>query len=159
MSRTRFLLCVVSLMAVMLLGVSNFVAAQAATEIAFWHGMNGTNGAAVTSLVADFNAAHPDVHVTEQSKGASYNEVLNTTIAAMGQGQGPNIVQVFDLGTPIAIDSGFFTPVQSLLSADQLTSLKADIMPPLINYFTVNNMLWSLPWNNSTPILYYNKDM
>jgi len=146
-------------MAVMLLGVSNFVAAQAATEIAFWHGMNGTNGAAVTSLVADFNAAHPDVHVTEQSKGASYNEVLNTTIAAMGQGQGPNIVQVFDLGTPIAIDSGFFTPVQSLLSADQLTSLKADIMPPLINYFTVNNMLWSLPWNNSTPILYYNKDM
>ena len=32
-------------------------------------------------------------------------------------------------------------------------------MAPLISYFTVNDTLWSLPWNNSTPLLYYNKDM
>src|SRR5215813_9650571 len=112
MRRPHFLIGVASVLAVTVLGVSNIVSAQSPTEITFWHGMNGTNGEAVTSLVADFNAAHPDVHVTEQSKGSSYNEVLNATIAAMGQGQGPNLVQIFDLGTPIAIDSGFFTPMQ-----------------------------------------------
>jgi sn-glycerol 3-phosphate transport system substrate-binding protein len=159
MQKRRLLVCLASVLAlVAALSVSPAMA-QSAVEIAFWHGMSGNNGEVVTSLVADFNAAHPDVHVTEQLKGASYNEVLNTTIAAMGQQQGPNIVQIFDLGTPIAIDSGFFKPVQSVLSADQLTSLKADYMAPLINYFTVNDTLWSMPWNNSTPILYYNKDM
>jgi sn-glycerol 3-phosphate transport system substrate-binding protein len=28
-----------------------------------------------------------------------------------------------------------------------------------LNYFTIGGKLYSLPWNNSTPLLYYNKDM
>ena len=69
------------------------------------------------------------------------------------------MAMIFDLGTPLAIDSGFFTPVQDILTEEQFASVTGDIMPPLINYFTVGGTLWSLPWNNSTPILYYNKDM
>jgi sn-glycerol 3-phosphate transport system substrate-binding protein len=33
------------------------------------------------------------------------------------------------------------------------------VLPPLISYFTIGDTLWSLPWNNSTPLLYYNKNM
>ena len=76
--------------------------------------MGGNNGQVVTDLVADFNASHPDIHVTEQRKGTSYNEALDAVIQAAGQGEGPNMSQIFDLGTPLAIDSGFFTPVQSM---------------------------------------------
>ena len=159
MSKNRLLLCLLSAMAITLLGAVSFVAAQSPVELAFWHAMGGTNGQVVTDLVADFNASHTDVHVTEQRKGTSYNEALDAVIQASGQGEGPNISQIFDLGTPLAIDSGFFTPVQSVLSADQLKQINDDVMPPLINYFTVNDTLWSLPWNNSTPLLYYNKDM
>ncbi len=131
----------------------------AAVEIAFWHAMTGTNGQAVTDLVKKFNDSHTDVHVTEQNKGASYNDALNAVMAAMQQQQGPNIAQIFDLGTPLAIDSGFFAPVESLLTADQLKAFKDDIAGPLIAYFTIGGKLYSLPWNNSTPLLYYNKDM
>ncbi|HVU12418.1 MAG TPA: ABC transporter substrate-binding protein [Phototrophicaceae bacterium] len=158
MRKFRLFTLVMCIVAITLLGVG-VTAAQSPTQITFWHGMTGTNGQVVTKLVSDFNASHPDVQVTEQNKGSSYNDVLNNTISAMGQGQGPNIVQIFDLGTPIAIDSGFFTPVQNVLPADQFAQLKSDIMPPLISYFTVNDTLWSLPWNNSTPLFYYNKDM
>jgi sn-glycerol 3-phosphate transport system substrate-binding protein len=131
----------------------------APVEITFWHAMGGNNGKAVTELVAAFNASQSDIHVTEQNKGASYNEELNNVIAAMQQKQGPTIAQIFDLGTPLAIDSGFFTPVQDLLSADQLAGVKADVVAPVLSYFTVNGKLNSLPWNNSNPLLYYNKDM
>jgi sn-glycerol 3-phosphate transport system substrate-binding protein len=133
--------------------------AGAATEITFWHAMTGTNAKVVTQLVADFNSTHPDIHVTEQNKGASYNDELNNVIAASQQGQGPNVAQIFDLGTPLAIDSGFFTPIENVLSADQLSAVKADVVTPVLNYFSVGGKLNSMPWNNSTPLLYYNKDM
>src|SRR5579859_3951588 len=123
--------------------------AHAATEITFWHAMTGNNGKVVTSLVAAFNAAHPDIHVTEQNKGASYNEELNNVITAMQQKQGPNVAQIFDLGTPLAIDSGFFTPIESLLTADQLAAVKGDVVAPVLSYFTVGGKLNSMPWNNS----------
>src|SRR5690349_748653 len=159
MRKSHLFTVLVSMLALIVLSVSSYVSAQSPTQITFWHGMTGTNGQIVTQLVSEFNASHPDVQVTEQNKGSSYNDVLNNTIAAAGQGQGPNIVQIFDLGTPIAIDSGFFTPIQSLLSADQLAHVKSDVMPSLISYFSVGGTLWSLPWNNSTPLFYYNKDM
>lgn len=130
----------------------------AATEIVFWHAMAGTNGKVVTSLVADFNASHADIHITEQNKG-NYNDTLNAVIQAAGQGQGPDIAQIFDLGTPLMADSGFFTPIQDLMTAEQLTAIKADVLPPVLNYFTINGKLNSMPWNNSNPLLYYNKDM
>ncbi len=160
MRKNCLLLVLLSVMAITLLGVVNFAVAQdAPVELAFWHAMGGNNGEVVTALVADFNASHPNIVVTEQRKGTSYNEALDAVIQASGQGEGPNLSQIFDLGTPLAIDSGFFTPLELILTADQLAQVKDDVMAPLINYFTVNNLLWSLPWNNSTPLLYYNKDM
>src|SRR5258708_2141614 len=133
--------------------------AHAATEITFWHAMTGNNQKVVTSLVDAFNASQSDIHVTEQNKGASYNDALNAVIAASQQQQGPNIAQIFDLGTPLAIDSGFFVPVESVLSADQLKQIKDDVAGPVQAYFTINGKLNSMPWNNSNPLLYYNKDM
>lgn len=150
---------IVAIALVVVFSISGLTTAQEEpVQIDFWHAMSGGNGEAVTALVADFNASQSGIVVTEQNKG-NYDETLNAVIQASGQGEGPNMAQIFDLGTPLAIDSGFFVPVETILAEDQLEALKADIMPPLINYFTINDTLWSLPWNNSTPILYYNKDM
>jgi sn-glycerol 3-phosphate transport system substrate-binding protein len=149
------LLCV---LLITLIGAASFVAAQEVTEITFWHAMSGNNGEQVTALVADFNASQSDIVVMEQNKG-NYDETLNAVITASGQGEGPNMAQIFDLGTPLAIDSGFFTPVQDIFTAEQFDLVSTDVAAPLINYFTIGGTLWSVPWNNSTPILYYNKDM
>jgi len=132
---------------------------HAAVEITFWHAMTGNNQKVVTELVKAFNDSHADIKVTEQNKGSSYNDALNAVIAASQQKQGPNVAQIFDLGTPLAIDSGFFVPVESLLTADQLKKVKDDVVGPVLSYFTINGKLNSMPWNNSNPLLYYNKDM
>ncbi|MBX3081174.1 MAG: ABC transporter substrate-binding protein [Anaerolineae bacterium] len=141
------------------MAIPSFQPAHAAVEITFWHAMTGNNQNIVTALVDKFNASQSDIHVTEQNKGSSYNDELNAVIAASQQQQGPNVAQIFDLGTPLAIDSGFFTPVESILSADQLAKIKDDVAAPILSYFTVGGKLYSLPWNNSNPLLYYNKDM
>ncbi len=158
MQKRRLLFCLVSVLVLVAALSGSPALAQTPVEVSFWHAMSGNNGKVVTDLVAQYNASQSAVHVTEQNKG-NYNETLNAVIQAAGQGQGPNIAQIFDLGTPLAIDSGFFTPVESLLSADELKAIKDDVLPPLISYFTVGGKLNSVPWNNSTPLFYYNKDM
>ncbi len=158
MQKRRFL---IGLMSVLLLVASlGFSPAMAQTpvEVSFWHAMSGNNGKVVTDLVAKYNASQSNYHVTEQNKG-NYNETLNAVIQAAGQGQGPNIAQIFDLGTPLAIDSGFFIPAETAFSADQIAQIKGDVAAPVLNYFTVGGKLNSIPWNNSTPLFYYNKDM
>ncbi|MEP6986751.1 MAG: extracellular solute-binding protein, partial [Chloroflexota bacterium] len=158
MQKRRLLIGLMSaLVLVAALSVSPIMA-QSPVEVSFWHAMSGNNGKVVTDLVAKYNASQTAVHVTEQNKG-NYNETLNAVIQAAGQGQGPDIAQIFDLGTPLAVDSGFFIPAETAFSADQITAIKADVLAPVLNYFTIGGKLNSIPWNNSTPLFYYNKDM
>jgi len=158
-SRKQRLLTAFVVLALCAVALPGLRPAHAAVEIVFWHAMNGNNGKVVTDLVQAFNDSHPDIHVTEQSKGSTYNEALNNVIAASQQKQGPNIAQIFDLGTPLAIDSGFFIPIESVLTADQLKAVKDDVVGPVLSYFTIGGKLYSMPWNNSNPLLYFNKDM
>lgn len=158
MRKKQLLMCLASIMVgAIVLSISSVVMA-APVEVAFWHAMSGNNGKVVTELVDAFNASQSDIHVTEQNKG-NYNETLNAVIQAAGQQEGPNIAQIFDLGTPLAIDSGFFTPVETLLTPEELKQITDDVLPPLISYFSIGGKLNSVPWNNSTPLFYYNKDM
>jgi sn-glycerol 3-phosphate transport system substrate-binding protein len=152
------LLIVLLVLAMVAFAVPPTQRANAAVEITFWHGLSGNNQKQTEALVEAFNTSQSDIKVTVQNKG-NYNETLNATIAAMQQKQGPTIAQIFDLGTPLAIDSGFFTPIEDLLTPDQLKQIKDDVAAPVLSYFTINGKLWSSPWNNSNPLLYYNKDL
>ena len=55
------------------------------------------------------------------------------------------------------IDSGWVIPMQQLIDADGYDISK--IEPNIAAYYTVDDTLYSMPFNSSTPILYYNKDM
>jgi sn-glycerol 3-phosphate transport system substrate-binding protein len=77
---------------------------------------------------------------------------IKTSITA---GNTPQLVQIYDLGTRFMIDSKKVTPVQNFIDQDKYNT---DLEPIVANYFTINKKLYSMPWNNSMPILYYNKD-
>jgi len=55
------------------------------------------------------------------------------------------------------IDSGWIVPMQDLIDADGYDV--SAIEPNIAAYYSVDNKLYSMPFNSSTPILYYNKDM
>src|SRR5699024_11904208 len=68
-----------------------------------------------------------------------------------------NIIQFFELGLRNMIDFGFIVPVQ-----DNIDNSGYDINqiePNLAAYYTIEGKLNSIPFNSSTPLLYYNKDM
>ncbi|HLR13166.1 MAG TPA: sn-glycerol-3-phosphate ABC transporter substrate-binding protein, partial [Burkholderiaceae bacterium] len=75
-----------------------FSTAHAATDIVFWHSMEGALGDRVKDLVKEFNESQSDYQVKATYKG-SYGESMNAGIAAFRGGNAPDILQVFEVGT------------------------------------------------------------
>ncbi len=124
-------------------------------EITFWHAMSGSRAGVVDELVNRFNEANPDVQVIAEFKG-SYAETLTAAIAAYRAGEAPHIVQVYEVGTRTMLDSGAIVPVMEV-SGGQLDP--TIFVEPILNYYSVDDQLWCMPFNSSTAMLYYNKDL
>ena len=60
-------------------------------------------------------------------------------------------------GINFLYDSGWIVPMQQMIDADSYDV--SEIEPNLAAYYTIDNELYSMPFNSSTPIMYYNKDM
>lgn len=125
-------------------------------RVTFWHSMGGEVGKAVEHLVEQFNKSRPDIQVEAIYQG-SYDESLSKLKTALGSGTGPTIVQVYEIGSRFMIDSRAITPMQTFIDADgfDLGQLEKNILA----YYTFDGRLYSMPFNTSNPILFYNKTM
>lgn len=127
------------------------------TNITFWHSMGGSGGEAINNLVEKFNAENEyGITVTAEYQGA-YDDALTKLKSAQLGNMGADLVQVYEIGTRFMIDSGWIVPMQELIDADgwDVTTLE----PNIAAYYTVDEKLYSMPFNTSTPILYYNKNI
>ena len=127
------------------------------TTITFWHAMGGVNGEALDTLVKKFNEENEyGITVVAEYQG-SYDDSINKLKSAQLGNMGADLVQVYDIGTRFMMDSGWVVPMQDLVDADGFDL--SVIEPNIAAYYTVGDKLYSMPFNSSTPILYYNKDM
>lgn len=136
------------------------LAASAQTEISWWHAMTGANNEVVEKMAADFNASQKDYVLKPVFKG-TYPETLNAGIAAFRAGQAPDIMQVFDVGTGVMMNAqGAIKPVADVLTEGGYQFDKSQYLPGIVGYYSTpeGNML-SFPYNSSSPIMYYNKDI
>ena len=134
--------------------------AQAATEIMWWHAMSGELGKQLEKLAADFNASQSDYRIVPTYKG-NYTETVTAAIFAFRSRSQPAIVQVNEIATATMMAAkGAIYPVFELMR-DQAEPFSPDAyLPAVTGYYSdvAGNML-SFPFNASTPILYYNKDL
>jgi len=134
-------------------------AAQAQTEITWWHGMGGALGDTVNALAEQFNASQEDYAITPVFKG-TYEETLTAAIAAFRAGEQPNVVQVFDAGAATVIGAqGATIPVQDLLEQNGVEFSIDDYISG-VRYFYADSdgKMIGMPFNSSSPIMYYNTD-
>src|SRR5437764_15110648 len=73
-------------------------AAQAVTEIQWWHSMTAANNDRVNALAKRFNDSQKDYKANVVYKG-SYPESMAAAIAAYRAGNAQHILQVFEAGT------------------------------------------------------------
>jgi sn-glycerol 3-phosphate transport system substrate-binding protein len=88
----------------------------------------------------------------------TYAETLTAALAAYRAKTPPHIVQVFDVGTQTMLLSGAIMPVFQMMKEQDIAVDWSDFIEPVRTYYSKKGRLYSMPFNSSTPILYYNKD-
>ena len=137
--------------------VSTAARAQAPVRIVFWHSMGGNLGETVVkAFVNTFNASRRDIQVEAQFQG-TYDDAVNKLRASIQSSAVPAVAQVYDIGTRFMIDSKGIVPAQEFIDREKF-DLGA-LEPNILAYYRVGDRLYSMPFNTSTAILYYNKDM
>lgn len=124
-------------------------------KVVFWHCFGGSIGEAVQAVIDGFNESQDEIFVEGIFQGA-YDEALTKLKTDIPQGTGPDMWQMFELGTTFLVSSGYAIPFQEMLDKDPYISID-DIEPALRRYYTYDDKMVCIPFNPSTPLMYYNK--
>lgn len=124
----------------------------------FWYGLSGDLSNVVQQVCDNFNKSQTDYQVVCTSQN-NYDQNLQNTIAAFRANKQPTITQIYDIGTLSMLLSGAVVPVNQLM-ADNGYKIDWDNYIPGIKayYATAKGDLWSMPFNSSTALLYWNQD-
>lgn len=134
--------------------------AAAQTEITWWHAMGGELGTKLEEIVQGYNESQDQFSVTPVYKG-TYTETMTAAISAFRAGEQPDIVQVFEVGTGTMMAAeGAVYPVYELMEDTGEDFDPSAYLSAVVGYYTdTDGHMLSMPFNSSTPILYYNKDV
>ncbi|WP_193016711.1 sn-glycerol-3-phosphate ABC transporter substrate-binding protein UgpB [Proteus sp. FME41] len=130
----------------------------AKTQIEWWHAMGGALGQKVNQIAADFNASQSEYEIKPVYKG-TYAETMTSAVASFRAKNQPAIVQVFEVGTAsmMGAKKAVF-PVYQLMEKTNEPFDPNSYLSTVTGYYTTSDgKMMSLPFNSSTPVLYYNK--
>jgi sn-glycerol 3-phosphate transport system substrate-binding protein len=144
--------------AVLALGATTGVANAEKIKFEYWYGLTGDLGAVVLETCNRFNAAQTEYEAVCVGQDG-YEKAVQNTIAAFRAKQHPTLLQAFDAGTADLMLSGEFYPVKQLMEDTGVAVDWADYFPGIANYYSSSTGdFFSMPWNSSTPMYYFNKD-
>ncbi|TCL00746.1 carbohydrate ABC transporter substrate-binding protein (CUT1 family) [Shimia isoporae] len=134
-------------------------AAAAQTEVHWWHAMGGTNGERVEKMANDFNASQSEFKIIPTYKG-NYTETMTAAVAAFRAKEHPHLVQVFEVGTATMMAAkGAVYPIEQMMNDAGEAFDRDAFLPAVISYYqTPEGELLSMPFNSSTPVMWYNAD-
>ena len=142
-----------TLASLLLLGLSTLASAK--EKIIFWHAMGGNFQPTLNKIVEEYNKSQDKIEVEALYQG-SYQEALNKFKSVQGTDKAPALIQLNEISTEYMYNSGAITPMQEFVKKDNYDLTKLE--DTLINYYTINGTLYSMPFNSSASILLYNKD-
>ncbi len=144
------------------LGVAACLAAssaQAKTQLEWWHAMSGQLGDVLQQVVDKFNASQDEYELVATNKG-NYVATLNASIAAYRVGEQPLLMQASEGSVLTMMLSGAAIPAQEILESHGYDFDPSDYLRPVLDTYTnTEGKLLAMPFNSSTPIMFYNKDM
>lgn len=129
--------------------------ADGTVEITYWHSMTRANEETLIRLTDAFNSSQNKVRVNLVNQ-TSYEDTVEKFRNALATGDIPDVAQLPETFLQQAIDSQAILPIQACVDADKYEL--SDYLPRVIDYYTVEDTLWALPFNVSNPVLYYDKN-
>jgi len=122
-------------------------------EITFWHGMTAANETALQLLVDEYQAQQPKVHVHLENQGG-YKQTLDKYVQS-SQDSRPELVMLPEYTVQQMADSDSVVPVGACMEASELDT--SQYLDKALASYQTEGVQWSMPFNVSAPVLFYNK--
>jgi sn-glycerol 3-phosphate transport system substrate-binding protein len=127
--------------------------------INWWHAHGGRLGELVNGIAEGFNKSQNSYKLVATYKG-NYADTMTAGIAAFRSKNPPHILQVFEVGTATMMAAkGAVKPVYEVMAESGLPFNPDVYLPTVTGYYTTaDGKMLSMPFNSSTPILWFNVD-
>ncbi len=109
----------------------------------------------VDGIVADFEAAHPDISVNAIYAG-NYDDTRIKALAALNSGDPAQLAVMFSIDAYDLIEQDLIVPFEDV--TDDAAWLDS-FYPALMANGKIEGKTWGIPFQRSTIVAYYNKDM
>lgn len=129
-------------------------------ELTYWYPVDLGGGLAkvMARLVDKFNDTHKDIHVTAVYTG-NYDATLQKIQAGELAKNLPAVAVVVNEHTQLLAPRGILANLDPYVKEEGGQKYKDKFFPALLLNSSYNNHFYSLPYQRSVPVLYYNKDM
>ncbi len=133
-------------------------AAQDVITLQFYYpvGVAGPLAQAIDGYVAEFNALNDDIQVEPIFTG-NYVENMARAQAGILSGQPPDVAILLSTDLYTLVDMDGVIPLDDYIASEDGLDID-DFFDAFMSNSTSAGQVWGIPWQRSTPILYYNKD-
>jgi len=139
-------------------GLSAATLAQAATELTFFYpvAVGGPITKVIDGYAETFNEANPDVHVTPVYTG-SYQDTITKTLTALRGGTPPDVAVILAADTFTLYDEDAIVAFDDLAEGADADGWLKSFYPAFMENGAIDGKVWGIPFQRSTPVLYWNK--
>jgi sn-glycerol 3-phosphate transport system substrate-binding protein len=121
--------------------------------ITFWHGLSNELGRELERLTQQFNDSQDRVRVNLEFQGG-YEQTIDKYLQSSPENR-PDMVQTPEYALQLMIDTESTVPIQSCIEASGYDT--SDFIPAALSAYATEGVQWTIPYNVSNPVLFYNK--
>lgn len=121
-------------------------AGTGSTEIIFWNGLTGSDGATLNEMTAAFVEANPDFRVRTESM--VWEVMYQKFQAALVAGDAPDVVVMHQSELPQFAEFGALQPIDFMYGTGENQIDPADFNPASIEAVTLDGVVYGIPFDN-----------
>ncbi len=130
----------------------------AQVQVQVWHSMSmGYGMEFIEEMGEKFNAENPDIQVEIVYSGG-YQPSMQSAQAALAAGDPPNVAMFEQTRGAAFVDAGAVLDLEPYFEKTDWLDFD-DFFPGLQTAAKYDGIIYSIPYNTSTPLLYYNKEL
>src|SRR5690625_1819905 len=135
-------------------------AAYAETELTMYYpiSVGGPLTDVVNGLIEEFESENPDISVKAVYSG-NYDETRVRALSALRAGEDVQLSVLGALDTHDLVEQGLVDSFSDLATTDEDRAWIDSFYPALMANGTLEGKVWGIPFQRSTIVMYYNKDM
>ncbi|MDE0697512.1 MAG: ABC transporter substrate-binding protein, partial [Boseongicola sp.] len=133
--------------------------ATAETELTMYYpiAVGGKLTEVVDGIVAEFEAANPDISVNAIYSG-NYDDTRIRALSALASGEPAQLAVMFSIDAYDLIEQDLVVPFDDVATSDEDKAWLNSFYPALMANGRIEGQTWGIPFQRSTIVAYYNKD-